>query len=251
MTTPSPTPAALLRPGARIHYPAASEAMRTLARARANDEIDDVLVLVEHPPTFTAGRRSEAEHLRWTEERMRAMGAGFHHVDRGGSVTFHGPGQLVGYPIFKLDSRLEVLPHVRRMEEIVIRTGADLGVELTRSPRQTGVWSADGTAKVCAIGVRLDVAKVTTHGWGLNCDTDLSWFDAIVPCGVADRTVASLSTLAGRHLGIEDVAPLLLEHAGDVFERDFSAGDIPADLAGAFGAEPPSGASLVRSAVRA
>lgn len=214
----------LIEPAGTVAYRAAYRRMRELAIARAAGEIEDTLVLIEHPPTFTAGRRFDPGHLRWTEDEMRAEGATLHQVDRGGSVTFHGPGQLVGYPIFKLASRLDVMNHVRRMEEIVIRTGADFGVPLIRSDRQTGVWSSDGSAKVCAIGVRLDATKVTTHGWGLNCDTDLSWFDAIVPCGVPDRSVASLSTLAGRAISPADAAPVLLARASEIFDCRFVGG---------------------------
>ncbi len=205
----------LVRPPGPVPYDLAFDAMHDLAARRADDLIPDVLVLLEHPPVYTAGRRSDPAHVRWTEEQMRARGAALRNVDRGGSLTFHGPGQLVSYPIVKLDSRLDVIPHLRRMEDVVIRVGADLGLPLTRDARQTGVWA--GPAKVCAIGVRLSAAKVTLHGFGLNCSTDLSWFDAIVPCGLADRSVASLSTLAGRAVSVAEVAPLAERHAAEVF----------------------------------
>ena len=112
---------------------------------------------------------------------MRARGAELHFIDRGGSLTFHGPGQLVGYPIIDLGVRPDALAYVRRLEEVVIRAAGDVGVALERNPVQTGVWSGD--RKVCAIGVRLARMRVSVHGFALNCTTDLSWFDAIVPCG--------------------------------------------------------------------
>ena len=229
----------LLRPNGPLNYASAYDAMHELAMLRGADEIPDTLVLVQHPPTFTAGRRSDPSHVRWTRERMLAQGAELHEVDRGGSLTFHGPGQLVGYPIFRLGSRLDVIPHMRRMEEVVIRTAADLGIDLERSERQTGVWTADGAAKVCAIGVRLDVHKVTLHGWGLNCDTDLAWFDAIVPCGIGDRSVTTLSALAQRTIDVDEVAPLVEHHAAEVFERRWVPA--PAEISAAW--DPPRAAS--------
>jgi len=217
----------LVHPAGLVPYGAANEAMHDLAHRRAGDETPDVLVLLEHPPTYTAGRRSDPAHVLWTEDRIRAAGAELHHIDRGGSLTFHGPGQLVGYPILKLGSRLEVIEHLRRMEEIVIRAGADIGVGLGRDPKQTGVWAGD--KKVAAIGVRLTAGRVTLHGFGLNCSTDLSWFDAIVPCGLADRGVTSLSELAGRTITTEEIAPLVEHHFEDTFGRTLEPA--PASLA--------------------
>lgn len=180
------------------------------------------MVLLEHAPVYTAGRSADPIHATWTEERMREAGAQVAAVDRGGSYTFHGPGQLVGYPILDLGSRWEIVPHIRRMEEAVIRTGADLGVTLERSSRQTGVWAGD--AKVCAIGVRVTHRTITTHGFGLNCDTDLRWFDAIVPCGLADASVTSLSQLAGRSVTTDEVRPILWSHLAAVFDWELIPG---------------------------
>jgi lipoyl(octanoyl) transferase len=205
----------LLRPG-RVPYPVALEVMHDLASRRASGLIPDTLILLEHPPTFTAGSRSDPGHVLWGEERIEESGAGFHRVDRGGSVTFHGPGQLVGYPIVDLGRRPDLAGFLSRLEEVAIRSGADVGLELTRDPAQAGVWS--GPAKVCAIGVRLKRWRVTLHGFGLNCDTDLDWFDAIVPCGLADRSVTSLSRLAGRDVSVSVMEPLVMRHFSDVFE---------------------------------
>ncbi len=205
----------LIRPEGAVPYEAASAAMHDLAERRARGEVPDTLILLEHPPVYTAGRRSQADHVRWTEGQMEAAGASLHHVDRGGSVTFHGPGQLVGYPILDLGVRPDVMAHLRRIEEAVIRAATDVGVRLHRDPEATGVWSGD--RKVCAIGVKLTHARVTLHGFALNCTTDLGWFDAIVPCGLADRGVASLTELAGREVTVAEMAPLVAARFQEVF----------------------------------
>lgn len=177
----------LIRPAGLVPYAEANAFMHELAEARLRGEGEDTLILLEHPPVYTAGRTSRDDHIVWTEERMRAAGAELHFIDRGGSLTFHGPGQLVGYPIIDLGSRPEALGYVRKLEEVVIRSAADAGVPLHRSEVQTGVWS--GERKVCAIGVRLMRMRVSLHGFALNCNDDLSWFDAIVPCGLGHTGV--------------------------------------------------------------
>jgi lipoyl(octanoyl) transferase len=189
--------------------------MHDLAERRLAGEIPDTLILLEHPPVFTAGRRWKPEHIVWNEDRIRAAGAELHFIDRGGSLTFHGPGQLVGYPVVDLGVKPDALRYVRRLEEVVIRAAADVGVELHRNEVQTGVWS--GERKVSAIGVRLMRARVTLHGFALNCTTDLSWYDAIVPCGLADEGVASLSQLAATSITVADMTVPILRH----FERVF------------------------------
>ncbi len=166
--------------------------MHALAERRLAGEAEDTLILLEHPPVFTAGRRWKPEHIVWTEERIAAAGAELRFIDRGGSLTFHGPGQLVGYPVAGSRAAAgRACGSSGDLEEVVIRAAADVGVELHRSDVQTGVWS--GPRKVCAIGVRLMRMRVTLHGFALNCTTDLSWYDAIVPCGLAGEGVTSLS----------------------------------------------------------
>lgn len=204
----------LLRPG-RVPYARAYRAMRDLAERRVRGEIPDVLILLEHPPVYTAGRRTERTHLLLAEADVRRMGAELHHVDRGGSVTFHGPGQLVGYPIVHLGTRPRVAEHVRRMQEVVIRASSDLGVSVERAD-EIGVWAED--RKVCAIGVKT-TRRVTYHGFALNCTTDLSWFGGIVPCGLTDRGVTSLSELAGRRITVQEALPRVAGRFEEVFER--------------------------------
>lgn len=211
----------LIRPAGLVPYAEANAFMHELAESRLRDEGEDTLILLEHPPVYTAGRTSKDDHIVWTEERMRAAGAELHFIDRGGSLTFHGPGQLVAYPIVDLGSRPAALAYVRRLEEVVIRAAADVGVPLQRSEVQTGVWSGD--RKVCAIGVRLMRMRVSLHGFALNCENDLSWFDAIVPCGLGHTGVTSMSELAGREVTVEEMAPLVASRFEDVFDLTLSA----------------------------
>lgn len=206
----------LLRPPGLVPYAAANAAMHELAERRLAGDVPNTLILLEHPPVYTAGRRWKPEHITWTEDRIREAGAELHFIDRGGSLTFHGPGQLVAYPIVDLGAKPDALGYVRRLEEVVIQAAADVDVGLHRSDVQTGVWS--GERKVCAIGVRLMRARVTLHGFALNCTTDLSWYDAIVPCGLANEGVASLSQLAGREITVADVTVPVLRHFERVFD---------------------------------
>jgi lipoyl(octanoyl) transferase len=202
----------LATPGV-VPYAAAYRTMHDLAAQRAAGDIPDVLLLLEHPPVYTAGRRTDPAHLLLAEADIARMGAELHHVDRGGSVTFHGPGQLVGYPIIDLGPRMDVLGYLRDVEETIIRACADLGVEVERN-RDTGVWAGD--RKVCAIGVRTS-RSVTLHGFALNCTTDLSWYGAIVPCGLADRGVTSLTDLAGRPVTVDVALPAVARRFEEVF----------------------------------
>jgi len=206
----------LIRPFGLIDYDAANASMHALAEARLAGGTEDTLILLEHPPVFTAGRRWKPEHIVWTQERIRTAGAGLRFIDRGGSLTFHGPGQLVGYPVLDLGTRPDALGFVRRLEEVVIRAASDVGVALQRNDVQTGVWS--GTKKVAAIGVRLMRMRITLHGFALNCTTDLSWYDAIVPCGLSDEGVTSLSELTGRVVTVQEMAPLVARRFEDVFD---------------------------------
>ncbi len=202
----------LVTPGS-VPYAAAYEAMHDLAARRADGTTPDVLALLEHPPVYTAGRRTDPSHLVLAASEIEASGAELHEVDRGGSVTFHGPGQLVGYPIVHLGPAPDGVRYLRDVEEVMIRACSDAGVEVGRN-RDTGVWAGD--RKVCAIGVRVS-RGVTLHGFALNCTTDLSRYGAIVPCGLADRGVTSLSELAGREVTVEEMAPLVAARFEDVF----------------------------------
>lgn len=212
-----PRPAWLIRPPGLLPYAPVNDAMHDLAVRRIAAAIPDTVILLEHSPVFTAGRRAKPEELLWSSDRLRQRGCAVHRVDRGGSFTFHGPGQLVGYPILDLGVKPDVASHLRRMEEVVIRTASDLGIVVhRRDDVQTGVWAGD--RKVCAIGVRLMRARVTLHGFAVNCNTDLSWFDGIIACGLPDHGVTSFSKLAGRDVTPNEVCPLMEHHLQDVFD---------------------------------
>ena len=211
--------ARLIRADGLVDYDAANAEMHALAERRlagVAGVAEDTLILLEHPPVYTAGRSWRPDHIVWTEERIVAAGAELRFIDRGGSLTFHGPGQLVGYPVLDLGARPDAMRFVRDLEEVVIRAAADVGVELHRSEVQTGVWS--GPSKVCAIGIRLMRMRVSLHGFALNCTTDLSWYDAIVPCGLAGEGVASLSQLAGREITVQKMTPIVARGFEEVFE---------------------------------
>ena len=206
----------LIRPDGPVDYDAANAAMHGLAEARLAGTVEDSLILLEHPPVFTAGRRWKPDHIVWTQDRIRAAGAELRFIDRGGSLTFHGPGQLIGYPVLDLGSTPDALRFVRNLEEVLIRSAAEIGIDLHRSDVQTGVWS--GERKVAAIGVRLLRMRVSLHGFALNCTTDLSWYDAIVPCGLAEEGVTSLSELAGREVSVQQMAPIVARRFEEVFD---------------------------------
>ncbi len=197
----------LLRAGLVPYEEAWAEQQRLHAARVAGKEPDTVLLL-EHPSVYTAGKRTEA----W--ERP-ADGTPVIDVDRGGKITWHGPGQLVGYPIVALGDPIDVVAHVRRIEQVLIDVCAEVGVTAGRVAGRSGVWAAPyGPApdrKVAAIGIRV-AQGVTMHGFALNCDPDLRAFDRIVPCGIRDAEVTSLTRESGRHVGVPDVLDLVERH---------------------------------------
>ena len=162
---------------------------------------EDVTLLLEHPPVYTAGKRTES----W--ERP-VDGTPVVDVDRGGKITWHGPGQVTGYPIVRLADPVDVVAYVRALEQLLIDTCAELGLDTGRVDGRSGVWTTDGARKVAAIGIRV-ARGVTMHGFALNCDPDLTAYDRIVPCGIADATVTSLSRELGRRVGVDEVLPML------------------------------------------
>lgn len=186
---------------------------RDLVARRAAGEVGDVLLTLEHPPVFTAGKSTDDAHVLWDEEERVARGVEFHRVDRGGDVTYHGPGQLVAYPVLRLDGLRNVVEYVRALEEVCVRVAADHGVTARPVEGYTGVWVGD--AKLVAIGVRVSRHGITSHGLAFNVTTDLSHFDGIVPCGISDRGVCSLSSL-GVEVSVDDVVVRLRHHLGEV-----------------------------------
>ncbi|HZW44351.1 MAG TPA: lipoyl(octanoyl) transferase LipB [Dermatophilaceae bacterium] len=195
-----------------VDYMSAWDRQRELhASVVACDEPDTVLLL-EHATVYTAGKRTEPHERPFD-------GTPVIDVDRGGRITWHGPGQLVGYPIVRLPSPLDVVAHVRRLEEVMIRVSADLGVTAGRIEGRSGVWiDADELRpdrKIGAIGIRVS-QSVTMHGFALNCDCDLSWAQVIVPCGIADAGVTSLSQELGRDVSVREVLPYAEKHLSDI-----------------------------------
>ncbi len=185
---------------------------RELHQSVVLGNIPDTILLLEHESVYTAGRR--------TEPFERPMdGTPVVDVDRGGKITWHGPGQLVGYPIVHLPAALDVIPHVRRLEEGLIKTCADFGLITQRIKGRSGVWVVgDGIdRKVAAIGVRV-AQGVSMHGFALNCNNDLSWFDRIVPCGISDASVTTLSRELGREIDVLTVAPILTNYLHEIFD---------------------------------
>jgi lipoyl(octanoyl) transferase len=201
----------------RVRYAEGLELQAILVRERQADQIPDTLLLLEHDPVFTLGQNAKKENVLAAPERLRALGFDVSETGRGGDVTYHGPGQLVAYPILQLaDAQRDIHRYLRDLEEIMIRTCADSGLAAGRIDKLTGVWI--GERKVGAIGVR--VARwVTSHGLALNVNTDLSAFGHIVPCGLHGREVTSLALELGRPVPMDDVMNRLACHASDVLLR--------------------------------
>ncbi len=204
----------------RIDYADGVELQKALVQRRQAGEIDDTLLFVEHPPVITLGvkTRGNLANVRADAGALAAQGVTVHDTGRGGDVTFHGPGQLVGYPIVDLKpDRQDVHRYVRDLEEVLIRTAADFGIEAGRIKGYSGAWVGD--RKLAAIGVRIS-RWVTSHGFALNVTTDLSGFDLIVPCGITDRGVTSLAALLSREVPMADVERSVVTHFGVVFDRE-------------------------------
>jgi lipoyl(octanoyl) transferase len=193
-----------------IDYMAAWDLQREVHAEVAAGTAPDTVLLLEHPPVFTAGKRTEPH-----ERPADPGGAPVIDVDRGGKITFHGPGQLVGYPIVRLPDHVKVVDYVRRVEEALIGVCRDLGVTTARVPGRSGVWlRADERGperKIAALGIRVS-RGVTMHGFALNCDVDLGWYDRFVPCGIADAGVTSLSRELDRDVTVAEVIPTVRAH---------------------------------------
>lgn len=189
-----------------------------LVAARRAGEIPDTLLLLEHPHVITLGSSSDTSHVLLDEAERRLMGIELFDTGRGGDVTYHGPGQLVGYPILDLKpDRKDLHRYVRDLEEALIQALAGYGIAGARKPGLTGVWV--GEEKVAAIGVRVSSGWITSHGFALNVGTDLSFFGAIVPCGIRDHGVTSMERLLGRSVGLGAVADEVIAAMADVFDR--------------------------------
>jgi lipoate-protein ligase B len=212
----------------RVEYLAAWEWQKRLVAERAQSERPDRLLLLEHPPTYTLGRAGRRENLLLDEKACAQAGIAVHWVDRGGDITYHGPGQLVGYPILNLRrlygrlglARPDLHRYLRDLEEVLIRTIAHFGVEGRRYPGYTGVWveAAGGPRKVAAIGIRVNSQGISSHGFALNGGPELGHFEGIIPCGIREHGVTSLAQLLGRPLDVVELLAPATAAFADVFQ---------------------------------
>jgi lipoyl(octanoyl) transferase len=217
-----------------IGYAEALTLQRNLVAARKAGAAPNVLLLCEHPHVVTLGRSGKIEHLRASDELLRGMGVEFYPTDRGGDITYHGPGQIVGYPILQLaEIRRDVVWYVRQLEEAMIQASAAFGVTAFRVPGRTGVWVQPSAGesglvpfeeKLGAIGVHIS-RWVTSHGFAYNVATDLRYFDLIVPCGIAERKATSLEKLLSRRMSLDEVKSRLAVRFGEVFGLEVRPAD--------------------------
>lgn len=211
-----------------VRYGEALRLQRALVEERRAGRVPDLLLLLQHPPVITLGVRGDGgrSHIVASDERLAELGVEMSETGRGGDVTYHGPGQIVGYPILDLrPDRCDVHRYVRDVEDVMMRTCADYGIAARRIDGLTGAWVED--RKIGAIGVRIS-RWITSHGFAFNVNTDLESFNLIVPCGIADRSVTSLERLLGHRIPLEDVEASLARHVGAVFERQVTPAAVPA-----------------------
>jgi lipoyl(octanoyl) transferase len=222
-----------------IGYAAACELQKRIVAARKAGAIDDVLLFCQHPHVITLGRSGNRAHLLASENVLRQKGVEYFATTRGGDITYHGPGQIVGYPILNLGAiRRDVVWYVRTLEEAMIRATAELGIAARREPGKTGIWvnareptstpsaprKEETAEKLAAIGVHIS-RWITSHGFAYNVATDLRYFEMIVPCGIADRKATSLEKLLGRNVSPAQIKPLLAKHVGEVFGLTVRTGE--------------------------
>jgi lipoyl(octanoyl) transferase len=199
-----------------VPYTEAVELQLKYADAVASNRESEKFILLQHPPVITLGRGFHQENLLFTKQWLKERGISVEESGRGGDVTYHGPGQIVGYPILNISDQPDLHLYLRNLEELMIRCVADFGIEAHRKPGMTGAWV--GSEKIGAIGVRVS-RWVTSHGFALNVNTDLHYFDYIVPCGIKQHGVTSLKKLLDREMKIADVQESLISHFQTIFQR--------------------------------
>ncbi len=205
-----------------IDYAEALALQKRVVAARKADAIEDALLVCEHPHVITQGRNGKREHLLVSEHVLRQKGMDYYETSRGGDITYHGPGQIVGYPILNLGAiRRDVVWYVRTLEEAMIHATAEFGITAERVAGKTGIWvrAGDTEEKLAAIGVHIS-RWVTSHGFAYNVCTDLRNFELIVPCGIADRKATSLEKLLGRNMEQKEVALRIAKHLGELLGLD-------------------------------
>lgn len=187
-----------------------------LQNLRLEGKIPDVLILLEHSPVYTLGKVAKQEHLLINPQKLSEEKIDLFEIDRGGDITFHGPGQIVGYPIIKLDDLYQDLHrYLRELEEVIILTLREYGIEGYRIPGLTGVWVND--EKICAMGIKV-TRWVTMHGFAFNINTDLNYFHKIIPCGIKDKGVTSLQKIYNHKIEIEEVKEIIIRNFGKIFQ---------------------------------
>ena len=210
----------------RVPYAEALSLQATLVAERRAEATPDRLLLLEHPHVITLGSSARRDHIRLDEAELRLLGIDVFETGRGGDVTYHGPGQLIGYPILQLpDERRDLHRYVRDLEAVIIRALATFDIRAQRNAGRTGVWI--GNEKIAAIGVRVSSGWITSHGFALNVTTDLDFFDAIVPCGIADAGVTAMEQLLGCPVSVGEVAGRTAEAFADVFGRSIREAAAP------------------------
>jgi len=215
-----------------VGYAEAYALQKRVVAARKAEAIEDVLLLCEHPHVITQGRNGKREHLLVSKHVLRQKGVEYYETSRGGDITYHGPGQIVGYPILNLGAiRRDVVWYVRTLEEAMIRATSEFGITAERVAGKTGIWMRAGNTeeKLAAIGVHIS-RWVTSHGFAYNVSTDLRNFDLIVPCGIAECKATSLEKLLGRSVEEKEVSPRIAKHLGELLGLEMKEASVKAIL---------------------
>jgi lipoyl(octanoyl) transferase len=198
-----------------IDYKEAWDIQKEIFSKRVSGEVEDVLLLLEHTNTYTLGKTAHKENLKGSEEYLMDNKISVYDIDRGGDITYHGPGQIVGYPIIDLNNWFkDTHKYLRALEEVIIKTCFEFGLNCERNPKHTGVWIGD--RKVAAIGIKVS-RWITMHGFAFNVNTDLNLFNGIIPCGIQDKSVTSFKQELNREISIQEVKEKLLNNFSDVF----------------------------------
>ncbi len=201
-----------------IDYKVAWDLQKSTFELRHNKKLPDIIFLLEHPHTYTLGKTADKKHLIGSDDFLSGNKISVYDIDRGGDITYHGPGQIVGYPIIDLNEwQNDTHKYLRALEEVIIRTCSYYNIIGTRVPKYTGVWIED--RKIAAIGIKVS-RWITMHGFAFNINTDLSLFSGIIPCGISDKEVTSLQKETGRKMDIQEVKSLLVKNFKEVFSYD-------------------------------
>lgn len=199
-----------------IPYAEAWELQKSIMVQRKAEKTEDVLILLEHPHTYTLGKVAKREHLLFSESELQQKHISTFDIDRGGDITYHGPGQIVGYPIINLKNwYADSHKYLRTLEEVIMKVLEEFGIAAGRNPKYTGVWVDD--RKIAAIGIKIS-SWITMHGFAFNVNTDLSLFDGIIPCGIKEKDVTSLQELTGQPQDIQIIKQKILRHFMEIFD---------------------------------